>query len=144
MPIDKAAVGLSLLKDAMDAFIDNAMSRVRRSVSLEDHTPEAINYLSTVLGRDLPQPEPGSEPLSGNGDDDEDEDAGAFRQLGGEADAPPLAPPWFLPGAEAVWLRIADTERTLRSLVREVYTSSFGDTAAATIQRNYRSETASR
>ena len=62
MPIDKAAVGLSLLKDAMDAFIDNAMSRVRRSVSLEDHTPEAINYLSTVLGRDLPQPEPGSDP----------------------------------------------------------------------------------
>ena len=45
MPIDKAAVGLSLLKDAMDAFIDNAMSRVRRSISLKDHTPEAINYL---------------------------------------------------------------------------------------------------
>jgi hypothetical protein len=58
----------------------------------------------------------------------------AFRQLGGEADAPPLAPPWFLPGAEAVWLRIADTERALRSLVREVYASKFGDTAAATLQ----------
>lgn len=24
----------------------------------------------------------------------------AFRQLGGEPDAPPLTPPWFLPGAE--------------------------------------------
>ena len=57
----------------------------------------------------------------------------AFRQLGGEADAPPLAPPWFLPGAEVVWQRIADTERALRSLVREVYASRFGDTAAATI-----------
>ena len=58
----------------------------------------------------------------------------AFRQLGGEADAPPLAPPWFLPGAEAVWQRIADTERALRSLVREVYASRFSDTAAETIQ----------
>jgi hypothetical protein len=58
----------------------------------------------------------------------------AFRQLGGEADAPPLAPPWFLPGAEVVWQRIADTERALRTLVREVYASAFGDPAAATIQ----------
>jgi hypothetical protein len=58
----------------------------------------------------------------------------AFQQLGGEADAPPLAPPWFLPGAEAVWQRIADIERALRSLVREVYASRFGDTAAETIQ----------
>jgi hypothetical protein len=58
----------------------------------------------------------------------------AFRQLGGEADASPLAPPWFLPGAEAVWQRIADAERALRTLVREVYASIFGDTAAATIQ----------
>lgn len=60
----------------------------------------------------------------------------AFRQLGGEADAPPLAPPWFLPGAEVVWQRIADTERALRNLVREAYASKFGDTAAATIQAN--------
>jgi hypothetical protein len=58
----------------------------------------------------------------------------AFRQLGGEADAAPLAPPWFLPGAEVVWQRIVDTERALRSLVREVYASRFGDTAAETIQ----------
>ena len=35
----------------------------------------------------------------------------AFRQLGGEADAPPLTPPWFLPGAETVWQRIVETER---------------------------------
>ena len=49
MPQDKAATALSLLKDAMDAFIDSAMSRVRRAVGLGDHTPEAINYVSTVL-----------------------------------------------------------------------------------------------
>ena len=54
----------------------------------------------------------------------------AFRQLGGEADAPPLAPPWFLPGAEAVWRRIAETERALRALVREAYATKFGDAAA--------------
>ena len=44
----------------------------------------------------------------------------AFRHLGGEADAPPLTPPWFLPGAETVWRRIVETERALRGIVREV------------------------
>jgi hypothetical protein len=44
----------------------------------------------------------------------------AFRQLGGEQDAPPVMPPWFLPGAEAVWQRIAETERALRAAVRDV------------------------
>jgi hypothetical protein len=58
----------------------------------------------------------------------------AFRQLGGEPDAPPLVPPWFLPGAEAVWQRIAETERALRALVRDVYVTKFGDAAASTIQ----------
>ncbi len=58
----------------------------------------------------------------------------AFRQLDGEPDAPPLAPPWFLPGAEAVWQRIAETERALRALVRDVYAAKFGDAAASTMQ----------
>ena len=58
----------------------------------------------------------------------------AFRQLGGEPDAPPLAPPWFLPGTEAVWQRIGETERALRTLVREVYATKFGDAAASTIE----------
>ena len=58
----------------------------------------------------------------------------AFRQLGGEADAPPLSPPWFLPGAEAVWQRIGETERALRALVRDIYAAKFGDAAAPTIQ----------
>jgi hypothetical protein len=44
----------------------------------------------------------------------------AFRQLGGEPDAAPLTPPWFLPGAEAVWQRIVETERALRGVVRAV------------------------
>jgi hypothetical protein len=58
----------------------------------------------------------------------------AFRQLGGEQDAPPVTPPWFLPGAEAVWQRIAETERALRTVVREVYVARFGDSAAARIE----------
>jgi hypothetical protein len=58
----------------------------------------------------------------------------AFRQLGGEADAPPLTPPWFLPGAESVWQRIVETERALRAFVREVYAAQFGEAAARRIE----------
>jgi len=58
----------------------------------------------------------------------------AFRQLGGEPDLPPLSPPWFLPGAEAVWQRIAETERALRGLVRDVYSARFGDGAVLSIE----------
>ena len=58
----------------------------------------------------------------------------AFRQLGGEPDAPPLTPPWFLPGAQVVWQRIVETERALRGVVREVYAASFGEAAARRIE----------
>ncbi len=58
----------------------------------------------------------------------------AFRQLGGEPDSPPLTPPWFLPGAEAVWQRIVETERALRGVVREVYAARFGEAAARRIE----------
>jgi hypothetical protein len=58
----------------------------------------------------------------------------AFRQFGGEPDAPPLTPPWFLPGAEAVWQRIVETERALRVVVREVYAARFGEAAARRIE----------
>lgn len=59
----------------------------------------------------------------------------AFRQLGGEADAPPLAPPWFLPGADTVWQRIVETERALRGVVRQVYAERFGGAAARKIEQ---------
>ncbi|MEO8752621.1 MAG: DUF262 domain-containing protein, partial [Casimicrobiaceae bacterium] len=58
----------------------------------------------------------------------------AFRQLGAEADAPPLVPPWFLPGAETVWQRIVETERALRRVVREVYSARFDEAAARRIE----------
>jgi hypothetical protein len=58
----------------------------------------------------------------------------AFRQLGGEPDAPPLTPPWFLTGAEAVWQRIVETERALRGVVRGAYAARFGEAAARRIE----------
>src|ERR1035437_581000 len=58
----------------------------------------------------------------------------AFRQIGGEPDAPPLTPPWFLPGAEAVWQRIVETERALRGVVRDVYATRYGEAAARRIE----------
>ena len=58
----------------------------------------------------------------------------AFRKLGGEADAQPVSPPWFLAGAEVVWQRIAEAERALRGIVREVYAAAFGEKAAQEIE----------
>jgi hypothetical protein len=58
----------------------------------------------------------------------------AFRQLGGEAEAPPVTPPWFLPGAEQVWKLIAEVERALRIVVREVYLAKYGSFAAERIE----------
>lgn len=58
----------------------------------------------------------------------------AFRQLGGESDATPITPPWFIPGAEEVWAAIARTEVAMRNVVRSVYSKKFGDRAASKIQ----------
>ena len=57
-PVEHAAEALDLLKDGLNSFVDMAMARVRRSVSLEDHVPEAVAYIASVVGRELPQPEP--------------------------------------------------------------------------------------
>ncbi len=57
----------------------------------------------------------------------------AFRQLGGEPNAAPLTPPWFLPGAEDLWKRIAETERALRGIIRDIYATRFGEAAARKI-----------
>jgi hypothetical protein len=58
----------------------------------------------------------------------------AYRALGGEPDAPPITPAWFLPGAEEVWGKIAETERVVRALVRDVYVAVFGAKAAERIE----------
>jgi hypothetical protein len=108
MPLDKAEAVLPLLKDGMDAFINSAMSRVRRAVSLEDHTPEAIDYLSTVLGRDLPQPEIS---VSDGDDDAEGEDVGASREPKKRGRAP-----IFENGQRSIASLISDIERDVIAL----------------------------
>ena len=55
---DRVAAHLDLLKDPFAKFVDAAIARVRREVDLDDHAPQAITYLSKLVGRDLPQPEP--------------------------------------------------------------------------------------
>lgn len=40
----KARTALELLKDHYDRFVDEAMARVRSTVSLDEHVPEAIAY----------------------------------------------------------------------------------------------------
>jgi hypothetical protein len=56
LPVERAAEALALLKDGFNSFVDLAMARVRRSVSPEDHVPEAVAYIGSVVGRELPQP----------------------------------------------------------------------------------------
>jgi hypothetical protein len=57
-PIEHAAEAFDLLRDGLNSFVEMAMARVRSPVSLEDHVPEAVVYIASVVGRELPQPEP--------------------------------------------------------------------------------------
>jgi hypothetical protein len=73
-PAERAADALPLLKHGLSSFINAAMAHVRRSVSLEYHTPEAVTYIASVVGRELPQPVPeahDSEQFDDVSDDDE-------------------------------------------------------------------------
>ena len=59
-----------------------AMARVRRPVSLEDHVPEAVVYIASIVGRELPQPEPVAETKDSEQPDDasDEDDIGASRE----------------------------------------------------------------
>src|SRR5262249_46259688 len=80
-PVEHAAEALELLMDGLNSFVDAAMARLRRRVSLDDHVPEAIPYISSVVGRELPQPEPLIEPQEPEELDDvsDEEEAAASR-----------------------------------------------------------------
>jgi hypothetical protein len=54
-PVEHATEAVDLLKNGLNSFIDVAMARVRSSVGLEDHVPEAVGYIGSVVGRELPQ-----------------------------------------------------------------------------------------
>jgi hypothetical protein len=55
-PVERAGDAPDLLRNGLNNFVELAMSRVRRRVDLEDHVPEAVAYIASVLGRELPQP----------------------------------------------------------------------------------------
>lgn len=87
-PIEHAAEALDLLKDGFNGFVDMAMARVRSPVSLEDHVPEAVAYIASVVGRELPQPEPVAETQdSAQLDDASDEDDASASRSHGSAGA---------------------------------------------------------
>jgi hypothetical protein len=80
MPLERTTQALTLLKDGLSSFIDLAMARVRRSVSLEDHVREAVHYISSVVGRELPQPVPETKDSEQPDNEPDDDDAGASRE----------------------------------------------------------------
>jgi len=110
-PANRAAVALDLLKDGLNTFVDLAMARVRRSVSLEDHTPEAVAYIASIVGRELPQPTPTAEPLDDAGDEADDEATVVSREpmVRGRA-------PIFEPGQRSIASLVSDIEREVIAL----------------------------
>ena len=112
-PIEHAAVALDLLRDQLNDFVGMAMARVRRSVSLEDHVPEAVVYIAGVVGRELPQPEPLAETQDPERLDDtsDEDDVGAARepQVRGRA-------PIFEHGQRSIATLMSDIEREVIAL----------------------------
>ena len=89
------------------------MARVRRRVSLEDHVPEAVTYVASAVGRELPQPDPlGGSEESTESDDDVDEDEAAVSReprLRGRA-------PIFEHGQRSIASLVSDIERDVIAL----------------------------
>ncbi len=81
-PVEHAPKALSLLREGLNSFIDVAMARVRSPVSLEDHVPEAVAHIGSVVARELPQPEPIAETQESEYLDDasDEDDVGASRE----------------------------------------------------------------
>jgi hypothetical protein len=81
-PVEHAGEALRLLQDGVNSFVDLAMARVRRAVSLEEHTPEAVAYVTSIVGRELPQPVPvvPSADTEQVDDESEEEDAAVSRE----------------------------------------------------------------
>ncbi|MGH2360222.1 MAG: winged helix-turn-helix domain-containing protein, partial [bacterium] len=105
-PVEHAAEALDLLRDGLNSFVDVAMARVRRPVSLEDHNPEAVAYIARVVGRELPQPvveTQDSEQLEDASDEDE---VGASREPRVRG-----RPPIFEHGQRSIASLMSDIER---------------------------------
>jgi hypothetical protein len=112
-PNERAHEAAKLLKDGLDSFIDMAMARVRSAVSLEDHAPEAVAYISTVIGRELPQPQPLAETQYSEQSDEtsEEDDVGASREPRVRG-----RPPIFEHGQRSIASLMSDIERDVIAL----------------------------
>lgn len=112
-PIEHAVEALDLLRDGLNSFVDLAMARVRSPVGLEDHVPEAVVYIASVVGRELPQPDPVTEMQdSAHLDNTSDEDdVGPSRQprVRGRA-------PIFEHGQRSIASLMSDIEREVIAL----------------------------
>ena len=110
-PIEHTAQAIDLLKDNFNSFVDMAMARVRRAVSLEDHAPEAVDYIATFIGRELPQPVPDSQDTEQSDDAADEEEATTSREpkIRGRA-------PIFEPGQRAIASLMDDIEREVIAL----------------------------
>src|ERR1700687_4000831 len=110
-PLDHAAEALSLLKHGLNSFIEEAMARVRRSVNLIDHTPEAVAYIASVAGRELPQPVAETENSEQSGDALDEDDLSTSREprVRGRA-------PIFEHGQRSIASLMSDIEREVIAL----------------------------
>ena len=112
-PNEHAEDAVELLRDGLNSFIDMAMARVKSAVSLEDHAPEAVAYISGIVGRELPQPEPlvetkYSEELDDASDED---DLGVSKQPRVRG-----RPPIFEHGQRSIASLVSDIERDVIAL----------------------------
>lgn len=57
-PSENAKLALEALKDKFSEFVSSSLSRVRQAVNLSEHDPEAVEYIASVIERELPQPLP--------------------------------------------------------------------------------------
>ncbi len=110
-PVEQAAEALTSLKQGFTSFVDLAMARVRHPVSLEDHVPEAVAYIASVVCRELPQPvaeAQDSEQLDGPSDED-DASASHEPRVRGRA-------PIFEHGQRSIASLMSDIEREVIAL----------------------------
>jgi hypothetical protein len=109
--VEHAPDALAFLKNGLTGFVDLAMARVRRAVSLEDHVPEAISYIAGVVGRELPQPVAEAQDAEQLDDalDEDDESTSRVPRVRGR-------PPIFEPGQRSIASLLSDIERGVIAL----------------------------
>jgi hypothetical protein len=110
-PVEHAAEALVSLKHGLNSFVEAAMARVRRSVSLEDHVPEAVTYIASVVCRELPQPVTEAQDSEQLDDVSDADDASASREprVRGRA-------PIFEHGQRSIGSLMSDIERDVIAL----------------------------